>query len=143
VRQRLVPPRSLRLLPCCRGGLARSSPLRGPRRPAGPLLPNSTRGCCRHGAGGDIIYDIIAHETPVPDDSFSERGGLPGQRDSVVPWAFRCSAHTPTECSRMSEADLPLWLGIRLFSRMAFNLNSPAFHSRPHLGGMPSSCPWL
>ncbi len=26
--------------------------------------------------------------------------------DSIVPWAFRCRAHTPTECSRMSEAVL-------------------------------------
>jgi hypothetical protein len=55
-----------------------------------------------------MLYDSASNpRLPcIPDGSFPESGGLPGWRDSIVLWASRCSAHTPTECSRMSEAVL-------------------------------------
>ncbi len=44
-------------------------------------------------------YTPTIYLVGVPD---AESGGLPGWRDSIVPWAFSCSTPTPTECSRIS-----------------------------------------
>jgi hypothetical protein len=56
---------------------------------------NTTQSCAQQDIIYAIIHDIMSHERHVPYCPFPE-SCLPGLRDSIMPWAFCCGAHTLT-----------------------------------------------